>query len=34
MSKLREFLSIYMLYRKAAHSPLYCARIAFGAILK
>jgi hypothetical protein len=29
MSKLREFTQIYRLYR-AAHSPLYAARIAFG----
>ena len=29
MSKLREFLSIYRLYRRGAHGRLYCAKMAF-----
>lgn len=29
-SRLRDFLSVYRLYRKAAHSRRYCLQIAFG----
>lgn len=31
MSKAREFLAVYRLYRKA-HGPVYSARIAYGCV--
>lgn len=34
MSRLREFLSVYRLYRKAAHSRRYCFQIAFGIAIR
>ncbi len=32
--RLVEFRQVYRLYRRAAHSPMYCARIAFGIAFK
>lgn len=34
MTKLTEFMQVYALYRKAAHSPIYCARIAYGIVFR
>lgn len=34
MSRLREFLSVYRLYRKAAHSRRYCLQAAIQTIRK
>ena len=33
-SRLRDFLSVYRLYRKAAHSRRYCLRVAYGCAFK
>lgn len=29
MRKLRDFFAVYRLYRRAAHSRMYCVRIAW-----
>jgi hypothetical protein len=34
MSKVTEFVQVYRLYRRAAHSPIYCARIAYGIVYR
>ncbi len=34
MSRLRDFIAVYRLYRRAAHSRRYCARIAYGIAFK
>ena len=30
MNKLKDFMAVYKLYRRSAHTPIYAARIAFG----
>ena len=30
MRKLKDFIAVYRLYRRSAHTPVYSARIAFG----
>jgi hypothetical protein len=33
MTKLREFVGIYRLYRRAMHSRIYCAKMAWGIVV-
>lgn len=34
ISRVREFLQVYRLYRRAAHSMKYAARIAYGCVYR
>jgi len=34
VNEVAEFMQVYALYRRAAHPPIYCARIAYGIVFR